>query len=135
MEKNNHLLLYDGVCHLCNNTVKFILKNETNQFINFAPLQSELGKKICKEKGIETRDVDSIVYLKKSKVYTKSTAALWISLELKFPYNLLAGFLIFPEPLRNLIYDFIAKKRYQWFGKSDTCIMPDETNKNRFLDL
>lgn len=135
MKTENHLLLYDGVCHLCNNTVQFILKNEANNTTRFASLQSAFGKKVCEEKGINTDEVDSIIYVKNSKVYTKSTAALWLSLELKFPFNLLAGIIIFPEPIRNLVYDYVAKNRYKWFGKSETCIIPDEKYKNRFLDI
>lgn len=135
MHKENHLLLYDGVCHLCNNTVQFILKNEANHQINFASLQSELGKKLCERYKIDPAKVDSIIYFKKDRVYTKSTAALWLCIDLKFPFNLISSFILFPEPIRNFVYDYIAKNRYKWFGKSDSCILPDEKFKNRFLDI
>lgn len=135
MKTNNHLLLYDGVCHLCNNTVQFILKNEASNLTNFASLQSKFGTNLCEEYKINPLDVDSIIYFRNSRLYTKSTAALWLCLELKFPYNLLAGLIIFPEPIRNFVYDYVAKNRYKWFGKSDSCILPNEKYKSRFLDV
>lgn len=101
----------------------------------FASLQSETGKKIIEKYHIDTSLGESIILIKKGKSYTKSSAALWIANELKFPVNLISGLIIFPPIVRDFVYDFIAKNRYKWFGKSDTCLLPDPNQKHRFIDL
>lgn len=134
MNLPNHLVLYDGHCYLCDSTVKFILKYDSSRKIKFASLQSSIGKQILENYKLDSTIIDSIVYLKKSKIFIKSNAALWLALELKFPMNLLAGLIIFPLPLRNFVYDLIAKNRYKWMGKSESCLLPQNEFKNRFID-
>ena len=135
MNLPDHLVLFDGHCHLCDASVKFILKNDIHQIFKFASLQSETGKKIIEKYQIDLSLGESIIYLKKEKVYTKSSAALWIANEIKFPATLISGLIIFPPIIRDFTYDFIAKNRYKWFGKSETCLLPDSKQRNRFIDL
>jgi predicted DCC family thiol-disulfide oxidoreductase YuxK len=94
-----------------------------------------VGKKIIEKYRIDLSVGESIIYIKKEKVYTKSSAALWIANEIKFPANLISGLIIFPPMIRDFTYDFIAKNRYKWFGKSETCLLPDPEQRNRFIDL
>jgi predicted DCC family thiol-disulfide oxidoreductase YuxK len=135
MNLPDYLVLFDGHCHLCDGSVKVILKHDHSKVFMFASLQSETGKKIIEKYHIDTSLGESIILIKKGKSYTKSSAALWIANELKFPVNLISGLIIFPPIVRDFVYDFIAKNRYKWFGKSDTCLLPDPNQKHRFIDL
>lgn len=132
--KSNPIILFDGVCNLCNSSVQFVLKHEKHHNFKFASLQSNFGQLKLKEFNLKTEDFDSIVLLEKGKLYRKSTAVLKISKHLKFPFSLLSLFLIIPNFIRNFVYDFIAKNRYKWFGKEETCWLPEPKFKNRFLD-
>jgi len=131
----DYLVLFDGHCHLCDGSVKFILKHDKNKVFKFASLQSTTGKKIIEKYQIDPSLGESIIYLKKGKIYTKSSAALWIANKIKFPAILISGLIIFPPIIRDKVYDFIAKNRYKWFGKSETCLLPDPEQRNRFIDL
>ena len=128
------IILFDGVCNLCNNAVNFIIKNDPQNKFKFASLQSDIATTLCKERGIDTSQVDSIIYIKVGEAYyIKSTAALEISKGLK-GYSWASIFLWLPESFRNWIYDRIAKNRYNWFGKQDACMLPTPETKARFLD-
>jgi predicted DCC family thiol-disulfide oxidoreductase YuxK len=135
MIRNNYLVLFDGHCHLCDGSVKFILKHDRNKIFTFASLQSETGKKLIDLYQIDTGSKESIIFIKKGKVHTKSSAALWIAIELSFPAVLISGLMIFPPFIRDSVYDFVAKNRYKWFGKSDHCLTPDSKERHRFIDL
>lgn len=132
--KNKKIVLFDGVCNLCNNAVTFIIEHDKNDVFRFASLQSEIGKKLTQERGIDTSEVDSIVLIDPGNAYfVKSSAALEISKQLS-GYSWMRIFLYLPEVFRNFIYDIIAKNRYQWFGKKDNCIIPTAELKAKFLD-
>ena len=134
--KDKQLILFDGVCNLCNSSVLFVIKRDkTNTFL-FAPLQSEVGKTIINEYNIDTTKTDSILLFdpKSYKIYEKSSAALHIAKQLSFPYYLMAVFFIVPTVVRNVLYDFVAKNRYKWFGKKDACMIPTPELKAKFLD-
>lgn len=135
MNLPNHLVLFDGHCHLCDGSVKIILQHDHHQIYSFASLQSSTGKYVIERFNIDTKLGESIIYVRNGKVKTKSSAALWIANELKFPMNLVSGLIIFPPMIRDWVYDFIARHRYQWFGKSDTCLLPDPSQRHRFIDL
>lgn len=135
MDLPEHLILFDGHCHLCNNSVKTILKFDSEKKFYFASLQSPLGLQLVQKHKSETPSEESIIYLKNGNFSEKSEAVLWIASQLKFPINLAAGLIIFPPFIRNRVYTFIAKNRYKWFGKSDSCLLPDPEYKNRFIDL
>ena len=133
--QNKFIILFDGVCNLCNTSVNFIIKKDKKNKFMFTSLQSDVAKKLLLQfnSKINDNNLDSIVLIKQNKIYYKSTAALIIGKELKFPYNLSFLFIIIPKFIRDFIYDVIAKNRYKWFGKKDTCIIPSEDELNRFL--
>ena len=133
--KNKKIILFDGVCNFCNASVRFIIKRDKKDVFRFASLESDLGRKLTDERGIDTSKIDSIILIDPGNAYyIKSTAALEISKELSGLYPALSVFQVLPECFRNLIYDFVAKNRYKWFGKSETCPMPTEEEKSKFLD-
>ncbi|SDH01088.1 thiol-disulfide oxidoreductase DCC family protein [Psychroflexus sediminis] len=133
--ENKKIVLFDGVCNFCNASVRFIIKRDKKDKFRFASLQSDLGQKLTRERGIDTSEIDSIILIDPGNAYyIKSTAALEICKDLSGLYPALRLFLVLPEGFRNLIYDFVARHRYQWFGKSETCPMPSEEEQSKFLD-
>lgn len=133
--KNKKLILFDGVCNLCNSSVLYVIKRDKKNSFFFAPLQSNVGKQIIKAFNIDTSKVDSIILYNPDKgIHYKSTAALKIASQLGFPINLIAVFLIVPNFIRNWVYGYIAKNRYKWYGKKDACMIPTTELKRRFLD-
>jgi len=111
------------------------VKRDKKDLYRFASLQSDLGKKMTIERGIDSSKVDSIILIEPGHAYyIKSTAALEICKDLNGLYPALSLFLFIPESFRNLVYDYIAKNRYQWFGKTETCPMPSKEEQSRFLD-
>ncbi|GGE12659.1 thiol-disulfide oxidoreductase DCC family protein [Psychroflexus salis] len=129
------LILFDGVCHFCNDSIRFIMKRDQHNLFYFASLQSQLGQKMTKERGIDTEKVDSIILIDPGNAYyIKSTAALEITKKLTGLWPILSVFLYLPEGFRNWFYDFVAKNRYDWFGKMDACPMPSPEEQDRFLD-
>jgi predicted DCC family thiol-disulfide oxidoreductase YuxK len=128
------VVLYDGVCNLCSGVVKFVINHDPKHTLNFASLQSETGKKLLKANNLESKAFDSFVFIKNGKAATHSTAALKLAQSLGFPWNLAYMFIIVPTPARDAIYWFLARNRYKWFGKKDSCMMPGENIKKRFLD-
>lgn len=134
MEEKKKIILFDGVCNLCDTSVQFIIKHDTADIFRFAALQSDIGKRLTSERGIDTEQVDSIILIESGVAYyTKSDAALEIGTELK-GYRTLSKILkLIPSGLRNIVYDFIAKNRYGWYGKKDACIIPTPELKAKFL--
>lgn len=132
---NKKLVLFDGVCNLCNNSVQFIIKHDKKDLFLFAALQSRAGQEIIKLFNINAEETDSVLlYSKKDGLSQKSTATLKIACHLGFPYNLLVVFFIVPISIRNWVYDLIARNRYQWFGKKDTCMVPKPNLQSKFLN-
>ncbi|WP_138433941.1 thiol-disulfide oxidoreductase DCC family protein [Winogradskyella algicola] len=133
--KNKQLILFDGVCNLCNSSVLYVIKRDTKNKFLFAPLQSDIGKSITSQFKIDTNKVDSILLYNPSeqKVYHKSTAALHVAKQLSFPTKLMAIFFLVPTFIRNWVYDFVAKNRYKWYGKKDACMIPTPELKAKFL--
>ncbi len=129
------LILFDGVCNLCNSSVQYVIKHDKNNQFMFTALQSETGKKIIEHFDIDTSKVDSILlYTPEKGISTKSSAALKVASKLGFPTNMLSVFLIIPPFISNWVYDFIAKNRYKWYGKKDACMIPTPELKSKFLD-
>ncbi|WP_372792156.1 thiol-disulfide oxidoreductase DCC family protein [Lutibacter sp.] len=131
--KGKSIILFDGVCNLCNSTVNFILKHDKKKQFIFTSLQSDAAKKILLQFPMKIFNLDSIILIENGLIYEKSTAALKISKHLYNGYQLLYLFIILPKFIRDWIYNYIAKNRYNWFGKKDTCMIPSEEIKNRFL--
>ena len=134
LRSEHPIVLFDGVCNLCNSTVIFLIKRDKNKIFRFAHLQSETAKSLLEKYQLDGKGIDSIVYIENDKVYIKSTAVLRILRYLKMPYPLLYALIIIPPFIRNAVYDFIAKNRYRWFGKHDNCIVPTDELKERFLE-
>lgn len=133
--ENKKVVLFDGVCNLCNEAVQRIIKHDRKDVFRFASLQSELGKKLVAERDLDPEKIDSIILIDPGVAYyRKSTAALEISRELSGGYSLLKNFLFIPEVFRDWVYDVIASNRYRWFGKKDQCMIPTPELKAKFLD-
>lgn len=134
MKKAYKIILFDGVCNLCNGAVQFVIKRDKKNLFRFAALQSEVGKRLISERNIDTGAIDSIILIEPGVAYyTKSTAALKIAEDLKGIWSLSSIFLWLPESLRNIVYDFIAKNRYKWYGKKDQCMVPTPELRDKFL--
>ena len=131
--KHRSILLFDGHCNMCNSSVQFVLKHEKREQLSFASLQSDAGREILAHYNIDPKEVDSVVLIENEKAYIKSSAALRASKYLKGLYPILFGFIIVPSFIRDLVYDFIARNRYKWFGKTESCMIPDKNVANRFL--
>ncbi|WP_405224337.1 thiol-disulfide oxidoreductase DCC family protein [Dokdonia sp. Asnod1-B02] len=132
--QNKKIILFDGVCNLCNGAITFIIQRDKNDVFRYAPLQSEVGKNLAKKHEIDLDKVDSIILVTDQSAVAKSTAALRIAKQLSGGWPLLTVFLILPRFLRNAVYDFIARNRYKWFGKKDACMIPTPELKSKFLD-
>jgi|ERR671923_2467693 predicted DCC family thiol-disulfide oxidoreductase YuxK len=128
------IILFDGVCNLCNGSVIFILEREQRQIFKFASIQSETGKELLEWCGLLKDFNQAVILIDEGRVYLGSTAALKIGQYLKFPWSFLSssGFII-PKFIRDWVYGQIAKHRYQWFGKRDVCMVPTQELKARFI--
>ncbi len=135
LPKDKKIILFDGVCNLCNGAVTFIIEHDKKDVFRFASLQSEIGKKLVAERGMDPEELDSIILIDPGVAYyQKSSAALEISRELSGGYSLLKNFSFIPEAFRDGIYNFIANNRYKWYGKKETCMIPTPELKSKFLD-
>ncbi|WP_299681259.1 thiol-disulfide oxidoreductase DCC family protein [uncultured Tenacibaculum sp.] len=133
--KDKYLVLFDGDCNLCNSSVQFILKHDKKKQFVFTSLQGKTAEKIIDNFNIDTDKVDSILlFTPEENLFYKSTAALKIAYRLKFPVHLVTIFFILPRFIRDIIYDFIAKNRYKWFGKRESCYVPTPELSTKFLD-
>ncbi|MBR9853956.1 MAG: thiol-disulfide oxidoreductase DCC family protein [Algicola sp.] len=135
MEESKKIILFDGVCNLCNNSVQFVIQRDKKDVFRYASLQSEIGQQLLSQRHIDTKTVDSIILIEPGVAYyTKSDAALEIAQNLGGLWKLSAVFTWIPTAIRNRIYDFIAKNRYKWFGKQESCMIPTPELKAKFLD-
>jgi predicted DCC family thiol-disulfide oxidoreductase YuxK len=135
LPQGKKIILFDGVCNLCNNAVTFIIEHDRKDVFRFASLQSAIGRKLMEERGLDPETVDSIVLIEPGVVYyRKSTAALEISKDLSGGYSLLSYFSFLPEGFRDSIYDLIANNRYKWFGRKDSCMIPTPELRSKFLE-
>ncbi len=130
---NNHILLFDGLCNLCNGSVNFILKRDKTGKFKFASLQSEIGIELCEKYNIDPNIIDSFVLLKNDKIFIKSDAILEVLNDLSIGWRLFRIGIILPKIIRDYLYDFVAKYRYRIFGKKDECPIPTNDVQDRFL--
>jgi predicted DCC family thiol-disulfide oxidoreductase YuxK len=132
------IILFDGVCNLCNASVQFVIERDPTAIFRFAALQSDFGQSILAKNGIYTEgsssDFDSIILVENGQVYDRSTAALRIAKRLSGGIKFMAIFLVVPKFIRDFFYKIIARNRYRWFGKQETCWLPTKALKARFLD-
>lgn len=127
------IILFDGVCNLCDNSVKFIIKHDKNDLFRFVALQSELGQKIIKYLGIQDRNVDSIILYEPNKAYYYKAEAIKKIMSELGNWKKIVSFLIPKGTIGNYFYDFVAKNRYKWYGKKESCMMPTAAILNKFL--
>jgi predicted DCC family thiol-disulfide oxidoreductase YuxK len=136
LENSNEIVLFDGVCNFCNRSVQFVIRKEKKPELKFASLQSETGKRLLKKCNVEQGNDGSIVYLHNGKAYTKTSAVLRLTTKFKGIWPIFSFFLIFPPFLRDWVYVIIAKNRYKWWGKTESCqIPPSPELRQRFIDL
>ncbi|SEF97579.1 thiol-disulfide oxidoreductase DCC family protein [Flavobacterium urumqiense] len=135
LPKDKKIILFDGVCNLCDSAVQFIIKHDKKDVFRFVALQSNLGKEIIKYIGIDAKNIDSIIlYQPGIAYYYKSEAALEIAKNLGEIFYFAKLFSILPTSFNNYIYDYVAKNRYRWYGKKDACLIPTEEIKAKFLE-
>lgn len=127
------VVLFDGVCNLCNASVDFIIRRDRKGRLRFAALQSEAAKAFLGNLNIPESQPDSILFYEEGKLYARSAAVLRIAAYLGFPWILTKVILIIPAFVRDAVYDFIARNRFRWFGKKETCRMPTMEERGRFL--
>ncbi|CAA6821526.1 MAG: Thiol-disulfide oxidoreductase [uncultured Sulfurovum sp.] len=132
LKENQNIILFDGVCNLCEASVQFIIKHDNKNYFYFTSQSSALGKKLLKKYDLD--QVDSIALLQNNKAYTHSDAGLEIARHLDGWYKYLYVFRFVPRILRDGLYKLVAKYRYKVFGKKEHCMMPNEALKSRFLD-
>jgi predicted DCC family thiol-disulfide oxidoreductase YuxK len=134
-DSDRPLLLFDGVCNLCNSFVQTIIRNDKRQLFRFSSLQSGTGQRVLQYIQQNTGTVpESLILLYRGKLYFKSDAALKTALLLKGKWLFLTAGYIVPRFIRNIIYDIVARNRYRWYGKRDECMMPTPELNSRFLD-
>jgi predicted DCC family thiol-disulfide oxidoreductase YuxK len=134
LDKPHAVVLFDGVCNLCNGFVQFVIPRDPDGYFRFAALNSETAARVLSTARQDGPLVDSIVLVEGGGVYVRSAAALRIARRLGFPWVLGYGLMIVPRPLRDAIYDLVARRRYGWFGRRETCMVPGPGIRDRFLD-
>ena len=128
------IVLFDGVCNLCNGAVQFLLRRDRRRRFRFAALQSAAGRALLEQHGLPTETLETLVVLESGKARLRSAAALHLARRLPWPWPLLAVFTILPRPLRDALYAFVARHRYRWFGRRESCRLPSAETADRFLD-
>ena len=137
MAQSSTIILFDGVCNLCSGVVRFVIARDPHARFRFAALQSDAARRACAEVGATPPaavDPDTIIVIADGRALERSDAALAIAARLPFPGPMFGVFRILPRALRDWLYRFVAKNRYRWFGKSDTCMMPTPELRARFLE-
>ncbi|MEE2802003.1 MULTISPECIES: thiol-disulfide oxidoreductase DCC family protein [Nonlabens] len=131
--QDKKIILFDGVCNLCNGAVVFIIKRDKKDVFRFAALQSEIGEKLLRKHQIDPEKTDSIILVDDNNAFAKAGAALRIAQQLSGLWPALAILRIVPRFISNAVYDWIASNRYQWFGKKESCMIPTPELKAKFL--
>ena len=130
----NPIVLFDGVCNFCNYWVNFAIKRDTKKKLKFTPLQGVTAKRLLPQYHVNPGSLSSVILIDKEKVYTQSSAAIRICRYLNGGWRLCYGLMIIPKFIRDFLYNIIARNRYKWFGKQETCRVPTPELKERFLD-
>lgn len=134
VETDKKIILFDGVCNLCNGAIQYVIKRDKKDVFRYAALQSEIGQKLTAERGINTQKVDSIILVVPGEAYfVKSDAAFEIAKHFGGFWIVFQVFKWMPTSLRNIVYDFVARNRYRWFGQKDQCMIPTPELQAKFL--
>ncbi|MBT8298571.1 MAG: thiol-disulfide oxidoreductase DCC family protein [Maribacter sp.] len=135
MESSKKIVLFDGSCNLCNRSIQFVIKRDKNDEFRFATLQGDIGRRLVKERNIDTSKVDSIILIEPGVAYyTKSTAALKIGDTFGGIWKITSVLNLIPRQLRDIVYDWVAKNRYAWYGKKEQCMLPTPEIKTKFFE-
>ena len=129
----NDVVIFDGVCKLCTGSLTFILRHEAAQELRFAPMQSAAGKQLMQKFGIDPAQMKTFVVIADGRAYVRSDAAIRVSRFLRGGWRLLGMVRVVPRPIRDYVYDLVARNRYRWFGRHDTCIVPTSELESRFI--
>jgi predicted DCC family thiol-disulfide oxidoreductase YuxK len=133
MEETKPVILFDGVCNYCNSIVNFIIRQDKQNKFLFAPLQSAIAQQLLRQYDLPSSDFDSFVLVDRKKASLRSAAALLVLSKLPWYWKWTQLFWIVPPFLRNAVYNIIARNRYKWFGKKDSCMIPTAEVKAKFL--
>lgn len=133
LNASQNIILFDGVCNLCSNSVKFIIKRDKKALFKFAPLQSDIGIELLRKYDLTTQESDTVIYIRTGKALTRSTAALFVLKDLGGIWSGLFVFIVLPKFIRDFFYGLIAKSRYRIWGRKESCMIPDVDNMQRFL--
>jgi predicted DCC family thiol-disulfide oxidoreductase YuxK len=128
------VMLFDGVCNLCSGSVQFAIAHDPAANLRFAPIQSTHGQDFLRRRGLSVDDFETFYLIDNGRVFEKSTGFLRMVGYLRWPWPLLKAVWIVPRPLRDWLYDRIARNRYRLFGRRETCLMPTSEIASRFLD-
>ncbi|QQS30342.1 MAG: thiol-disulfide oxidoreductase DCC family protein [Sphingobacteriales bacterium] len=131
--KTERIVLFDGVCNLCNSSVQFIIDRDTEGKFKFTSLQSNTGIALMEKFGVSTTNFDTFLLIENNRIYSKSTAALRVVRNLDGLWKLGYAFIVIPAFLRDAVYGFVARNRYRWFGREESCRIPTPELKHRFL--
>ena len=129
-----YVILFDGVCNLCNGAVNWLIKRDKKNIFKFASLQSAYGKQVIEQNKLTNQYLNTIVLVENNKVYLRSIAVLRVLKHLGGVYKLAYIFIVLPVPVLNFFYNIVAKYRYRWFGKTDSCRVPDASLKEKFIE-
>jgi predicted DCC family thiol-disulfide oxidoreductase YuxK len=131
---NHKIILFDGVCNLCNGAVQFIIRRDRKKIFQFASLQSDFARQLLSKTPQSTFDLSSILVVVDNSVYDRSDAVLKICSDLEFPWKALSVFSFLPITLRDFFYNIVSRNRYRWFGKQDSCMLPTPELRARFIE-
>jgi predicted DCC family thiol-disulfide oxidoreductase YuxK len=127
------VILFDGVCNLCNGAVQFVIRRDKKNIFRFASLQSETAEKLLRSLRLRSEQIDSIVLIRQGRVYLESDAVIGIAKELSNGWKVLSWLRILPKVFRDMLYRLIARNRYRLFGKKDACMIPSPELRSKFL--
>jgi predicted DCC family thiol-disulfide oxidoreductase YuxK len=134
MEPKKKIILFDGICNLCNSSVQFIIRRDKKKKFLFASLQGKTGQELLQRFQLPADHFNSFILVDGEKVYTRSAGALRTLKELGGGWSLFYAFIILPRFIRDAVYNWIARNRYKWFGKREECMIPTPELRERFLD-
>ncbi|MEQ9186393.1 MAG: DCC1-like thiol-disulfide oxidoreductase family protein [Cryomorphaceae bacterium] len=133
-EPHQRVLLFDGVCNLCNSVIQFVIRNDKEEKLRFASLQSPFGINALNTHGLSADDLSTFIYIRKDKVHLRSTGFLYLCRDLGGAFRLFEVAWIIPRFVRDYVYDLVARSRYSMFGKRAECYVPSESMRHRFLE-
>jgi len=133
--KSKNVIIFDGVCNFCNGAVNFIIKHDSNKIFSFTPMQSDLAKELIEKYKIDNVGFDTFLLIKNNKCYLWTDAALEITRDLTGFWRVLIIFKIIPRPIRDYFYRLFARNRYALFGRKESCMVPSDDVKSRFVGI